>query len=116
LLGDGAAIERLLAEFTGKVSGLILNHWQFPHEMVVTGLAREQWQRGTHGRADLADLILIARHHTYLGEPAARKLSALTDLPAFHRLPLGESEPEQDFLFLREAREEVESLRKMLLS
>jgi HD-like signal output (HDOD) protein len=116
LLGDGAAIELLLAEFTGKVSGMILNHWQFPHELVVTGLAREQWQRGTHERADLADLVLIARHHTYLGEPAARKLPALKDLPAFHRLRLDESGPEQGLLFLREAREEVESLRKMLLS
>jgi hypothetical protein len=27
LLGDDASVERLLAEFTGKVSGLILNHW-----------------------------------------------------------------------------------------
>lgn len=116
LLGDAACIDTLLSEFTGKVSGLILNHWQFPHELVVTGLAREQWQRDKAGRADLADLILIARYHTYLGEPAAKKLPPLKDLSAFQRLALGELGPEQGLLFLREAREEVESLRKILLS
>lgn len=116
LLGDNVAVEELLGEFTGKVSGLILNHWQFPHELVVAGLTREQWQRDRRERADLADLILIARYHTYLGEPAARKLPPLKDLPAFQRLPLGELGPEQGLLFLREAREDVESLRQILLS
>lgn len=116
LLGDDASVEALLAEFTGKISGLILNRWQFPYEMVVAGLTREQWQRDGHERADLADLILIARYHTYLGEPAAQKLPPLRELPAFQRLRLGELGPEQGLLFLREAREEVESLREILLS
>lgn len=116
LLADHAAVNALLSQFTGKVSGLILNHWQFPHDQVVSGLAREEWFRNKSERADLADLILVARYHTYLGGPAARKLPALKDIPAFHRLPVGELGPEQGLLFLREAREEVESLRKILAS
>ena len=116
LLADSAIVEHLLTEFTGKVSGLILNHWQFPHDLVVTGLSREQWQRDKRGPADLADLILVARYHTYLGQPAAKKLPALSGLPAFSRLALGELGPEQGLLFLREAREEVEALRQILAS
>lgn len=116
LLADSVAVEQLLAEFTGKVSGLILNHWQFPHDLVVTGLSREQWLRDKRGPADLADLILVARYHTYLGQPAAKKLPALSGLPAFARLALGELGPEQGLLFLREAREEVEALRQILAS
>jgi len=116
LLADHSAVDALLSQFTGKVSGLILNHWQFPHDQVVAGLSREEWLRDKHERADLADLILVARYHTYLGGPTARKLPALKNLPAFHRLPFGELGPEQGLLFLREAREEVESLRNILLS
>lgn len=118
LLGDDAVVASLLSDYTGKISALILNHWEFPHSLVVASLSREQWQRDHNKSADLADLILIARYHTYLGEPqpAKRQLPPLNTLPAFRRLSLGELGPEQGLAFLREARAEVESLRQMLLS
>jgi HD-like signal output (HDOD) protein len=115
LLDDQVAIDDLLNNYTGKISALVLNHWQFDHELVAVGLERGNWLRDKPGPADLADLVLVARYHSYLGEPSHKTLPQLSTLPAFQKLKLGEIGPQQGLAFLREAQQEIDELRSALL-
>jgi len=114
LLNDHHGVDQLINEYTGKISGLVLNHWKFDYELVTVGLERGNWLRDKQGDADLADLILIARYHSYLNEPSHKKLPQLSNLPAFRKLKLGDIGPQQGLKFLREAREEIDELRSTL--
>ncbi len=111
---DESLLGQLLSEFTGKINGLILHHWKFDHELVLAALNRENWQRDTARSADLCDLILIARYHTFLSEGQHKGLPQLCSLPAFSRLGLKEADPALGFAFLKEAEEEIAELREAL--
>ncbi len=115
LLANREEVDDLLHRYAGKISGLILNAWGFESALVLAGLDRENWYRDRQPRPELADLVLVARYHTYLEEGLSRHLPPLADLPAFRKLNLGEQGPEQGLLFLKEAREELEALRDVLL-
>lgn len=114
LAADSASVQELLQQFAGKVSGLILNAWGFEPAMVVVGLDREAWLRDRQPAPELADLILVARYHTYIGQPGFKALPPLSDMPAFAKLDLGALGPEQGLLFLKEAKAELEALRLAL--
>ena len=114
LCSNPGELQKLLAEFSGKISGLILHNWQFDEELVQVGLNRENWMRDKSPQADLADLILVARYHTYLAERSHGKLPQLSRLPAFKKLGLEEIGPEQGLAFLTEAKHEIDELRSTL--
>lgn len=114
LLDAPADTERMLRDYTGKINGLVLHTWQFDHEMKVSALNRENWMRDNDKPADLADLILIARYHTYLQNSSHKRLPKLFDLPAFKRLGLEDVDPAEGIAFLKEAEQEVAQLRAML--
>lgn len=113
LIAD-ADMDLLLDSYTGKISGIILNHWHFDHELVATGLERENWLRNKKGPTDLADLILIARYHSYLSEPKHFALPPLGSLPAFKKLNLAEAGPQQGLAFVHQAQEEISELHSAL--
>jgi HD-like signal output (HDOD) protein len=115
LCSDPITIQQLLNDFTGKISGLILHNWHFDEELVLVGLNRENWMRDKTPQPDLADLVLVARYHTYLAERSHRKLPQLSRLPAFKKLRLEEIGPEQGLAFLSEAKQEIDELRSSLL-
>lgn len=114
LLNAPVDTERLLRDYTGKINGLVLHAWQFDTEMKVAALNRENWMRESDKSADLTDLILVARYHTYLGTGSHKSLPKLWDLPAFKRLGLEEADPAEGIAFLKEAEEEIEDLRNTL--
>lgn len=115
LLADRDRVLALINQFSGKISALILNAWDFDNELVNVGLERENWLRDKRPQADLADLVLVARYHTYLGEKAARGLPPLFEIPAFHKLPLGELDPEEGLAFIKAAKAEIEAMRQALV-
>ncbi|MEX1663880.1 HDOD domain-containing protein [Zhongshania arctica] len=115
LCADKNTVTELLNDFTGKISGLVLHNWRFDEELILVGLNRENWMRDKGPEADLTDLILVARYHTYLDESSHKKLPQLSRLPAFSKLGLEEMGPEQGLAFLIEAKQEISELRNTLL-
>lgn len=115
LLADRDKVTALINQYSGKISALILNAWHFDDELVNVGLERENWLRDKRPQADLADLILVARYHTFIGETAVRGLPPLFQIPAFRKLPLGELDPEEGLAFIKTAKAEVEAMRQALV-
>jgi HD-like signal output (HDOD) protein len=115
LTAKPAFVQELLSEYTGKISAMVLKTWEFDKAMVVVGLDRENWWRDRGPKPELADLVLVARYHSYIGQPNFKNLPPLSELPAFKKLNLGELGPEEGLLFIKEAKAELETLRQALL-
>ena len=106
-------VKRIIDKYAARVGTLILHKWNFQEEMVEVVRSRKDWMRDKHPQADLADIILIARLHTYVGTPKMRQCPSINSIPAFSKLPFGQLGPSQSLLMLEEAREEVETIKKL---
>lgn len=100
--------------FSGKVGPVLLKHWKLDDELVEVTRSRSDWYRNKGDKADLADLVLVARLHTYIGTQAMHSLPRITDLPAFEKLPLPDKDPQTSLAFLYEAEQDVRDVMRML--
>lgn len=113
-LPDADRIAATIDEFSPKVGVVLLEYWEFDAEMIEVARSRADWWRNPRHRADLADLILIARLHTLIGTPSQQTLPLINEVPAFFRLPLGKLGPDESLALLREARGEVAEVLALL--
>ena len=107
-------VDKIIDKYAAKVGALIMNKWNFGPEMIEVVRSRKDWQRDPAPTADLADVILIARAHTYIGTPLMRRIPPMHQMPAFNKLNLGELGPNQSLLILDEAKAEINEIRSLL--
>ncbi len=110
-----AAINELLNQHAGRVGASVLRHWGMPVVFQEVAKQREHWSRHHNGEADLIDLILLARIHSYVGQPKMADLPRIDQLPAFDKMNLGELGPNQSFVFLEQAGEAIRDIRMALI-
>ncbi|AKH19417.1 hypothetical protein AAY24_02580 [Sedimenticola thiotaurini] len=96
------------------VGVLILKQWKFDEELIEVARSRKDWWREGGKKADLSDIVLIARLHSMIGTPQFKEAPAFQELPAFGKLPVGELTPDNSIRMLDEAREEIAGLTQML--
>lgn len=96
------------------VGVLILKKWGFDEDLIEVVRSRKQWQRDPGEKADLSDIVLIARLHAMIGTPEFHDSPAFDEIPAFHKLPFGELTPGQSLKMLEDSREELAELSRML--
>jgi HD-like signal output (HDOD) protein len=106
----GEAVDQLAP----LVGVLILKGWGFDEELIEVVRSRKQWARDPAKKPDLADIVLIARLHSLIGTPEFRNCPSFGEVPAFHKLPLGELTPDQSLKMLEESREEIAELARIL--
>ena len=107
-------VDRIIDEYSARVGALILHKWNFQEDMVEVVRSRKDWMRDKSPKADLADIILLARLHSYVGTPQRRQYPPIYKVPAFKKLALGELGPEQSLLIFEEAREDVAAVKQLL--
>ena len=95
------------------VGALILQHWGFNKEFIEMVRCRKQWQRDTGKKADLGDLLLIARIHASIGHEDFTDCPSIPDIPAYYKFPLGKLTPDQSLEILAEAGDELDELQQM---
>jgi HD-like signal output (HDOD) protein len=111
------APERLAASldaWCAKVGVVLLRQWGFDEEFVEVARSRNDWLRDPGGKADLADVILVARLHACMGDGTSQPLPALEDLPAFARLPLGTMTLDERLRIVLEADREIRNVTSIL--
>ena len=96
------------------VGVMILTRWGFDAELIEAVRSRKQWLRDPQPAPDLADVVLIARLHALIGTPEFRDCPALTEMPAFRKLALGELTPELSLRILEDSRDELVELERLL--
>jgi HD-like signal output (HDOD) protein len=114
---DEPTPERVYAtieELASKVGTTLLRHWNFDDELIEVARSRKEWFRDPQKKADLADLVLIARLHTCIGTPEMKRCPRIDQIPAFGKLPLGPLGPDESLTLLAEAESEVREVTEML--
>ena len=107
-----AAVSRLSA----MVGVLLLENWKFDKEIVDVVRAREDWMRNPQPQADIADIVLIARLHSYIGTPLMSSCPRINEVPAFAKMPLGELTPGQSLKLVEVAHQDISELERLLSS
>ncbi len=105
--------EQAIDELAPMVGVLILKEWDFDDEFVEVARSRKDWLRNPQDKPDLADLILIARLHSLIGTSAFRDCPSLTDMPAYHKLSLGELSPDNSLQLLEDSRQELANIESV---
>ena len=63
---------------------------------------------------DLADIVLLARLHSYVGTPQMRRYPPLYKVPAFKKIGLDKSGPQKSIELLTEAKQEIAAIKELL--
>lgn len=103
------ALESSIHALRTQLSGMILSKWQLPAELVSAAKDAENWYRQRVGRADYADLVIVAQLH----DGVAGDIDP-SQVPALSRLGLSASEIDRGLELLHDAHEEVAAARRLL--
>lgn len=109
------AYTNLTNRYATAIGELMLRNWQFDETLINVVKSRENWTRDSGEDVDTADIVTIARHHLHMGRGELSSCPAITDIPAYHKLPFKELSPDQSLQILEEAKEEIEEIRQMLV-
>lgn len=107
-------VAQIIDRYTARVGALMLRKWNFQEEMVEVVRSRKDWMRDKSENADLADIVLLARLHSYVGTPQMRRHPALYKVPAFKKVGLDKSGPKESIDLLIEAKQEVAEIKQLL--
>jgi len=104
-------VQRIIDTYAARVGTLILHKWNFQEEMVEVVRSRKDWMRDKNPKADLADIITIARLHSYVGTAKMRHCPRISAIPAYQKLPFGQLGPSESLRILEEASEDVREIK-----
>ena len=93
---------------------MLLARWKLDDELVTVVRSRNDWLRDGGSRADLADLVLIARAHVLVGTPQASERPRLDRMPALRKLSLGPLAPDDSLVLFAEAEADVREVEELL--
>lgn len=103
------ALEASIQALRSQLSGMILSKWQLPHGLVVAAKEAEDWYRDHDGKADYADLVIVAQiHEGIAGDLDPEKV------PALGRLGLSTEEIDRGIELLNGAAEEIDAAKRQL--
>lgn len=112
LTNSNEVIDHLLERLHVQLGTVILETWRFSPELV-TAVANHETptHAGTNGKADYADLVIIANLQTHRAQPQDLSSGYGHGITAFQRLGI---KPDEINLELDNRREKIEAVKKLL--
>jgi HD-like signal output (HDOD) protein len=103
---DENSLDQTVKALRPQINSMLLQNWNLGDELVTVGEESRSWFRNNAVSADLCDLVLIARYHSYLGTEQADQLPLLSKLTDF-----GSADSLE---FMKESQDEVAAIEQML--
>ncbi|WLQ14131.1 HDOD domain-containing protein [Hahella aquimaris] len=108
-------LETLIMELRQEIGCALLESWEFPDAFVAAARHAEDYMYDSGQETPTyADLVIVAQIHSYIGKPEHGSIPPLDQVPAFHKLALGELSPQRSLQVLQMAEEEINSVRRLL--
>ncbi|MDB6060689.1 MAG: hypothetical protein JWM78_792 [Verrucomicrobiaceae bacterium] len=114
LLENEVLLRQWCDRLKGEVGAMVLEHWQFPDEIVEVARGCEEWTRCPSTRADLCDLVLVATLHSYIGKRRQPAPPRMDQVPAYQKLALGKLTPELTLQILVEAKDQISQAKALV--
>lgn len=104
------ALNRLLEVLHTRVGTLVLKAWKFPEELINAVSDHENLQRDPGTDPDYGDVVLVANLLSHVGTDHRHTRLDWSTIPAFSRLALT---PEESIEVLKNAREQIQEIKKL---
>ncbi|OOZ38056.1 hypothetical protein BOW53_16670 [Solemya pervernicosa gill symbiont] len=114
LLSNEQELDDAVEHLRGQVGAMVLRKWFFASDLVTVVLEAENYDYDSEFGPDYADVVLVSQLHSYFGTPKASGLPPLFERPAFGKLPLSQLGPEKSIEALKEARKNIDEMRRLL--
>ena len=108
------ARKQALAAVSRNLGELILGKWGFAQNFVDCVSFSDQWQRTHSGKAELVDVIQVAKLHSYMLHHRHLPIARVDLSPAFQRLNLGELTPQLTIKILEQSHAQVVNVKRLL--
>ena len=113
---DMEELRAAVAELTPQIGAVLLEQWGFDERFVEVARRRDAWDHDPEAPVDLADLVMIARLHSYIGTRWMHRLPRIDQVTAYAKLPVGELSPKMSLTMLDEASKDIEEVQQLLAS
>ncbi|WP_455211964.1 HDOD domain-containing protein [Kaarinaea lacus] len=114
IASDENILDATVNSLKAEVGAIILAKWQFSQDFITVAKDAENWMRDS-SMADYADLVLVAKLHTFIGrEHQEKQLPQLFAVPAFHKLGLDQDDPNKGLSIIADANEQINEIRSLL--
>lgn len=111
---DDEKLKQVMSAMRGAIGSAILRRWGFIDDMILVAQEAENWLRTHEGKADYADLVIIAQLHTYIGKPEMPHLPTLDQIPALKKFDIGELTPKLSLKILDKAEKKIARAESLL--
>jgi len=113
-VGKPGVLEHMINSLRAQTGSMILQDWGFPTEFIICALEAEDWFRDSGTEPDYCDLIILSQLHSFIGTPLSTNKPAINEIPAFHKLELGDLTPEKTFQIIKESKEQITQIQSIL--
>lgn len=100
-------IEAILPHVRGPLGTFLLEKWEVPVEFVRIPALAENWLHDAGETLTLADIVILAKLHTYIGTPLQAQLPHIDSIPAYSKLSDSRLSPGMSLQILHEAKDRV---------
>ena len=117
LFADYHQLQVTIANLRGEIGLAVLQQWGFGAAYQDVVLHAEDWSYDSGEQsANLADVVIIAQLHAFIGKPLALhpQLPPFDQVPAFRHMRGMALTPQQSLRVLAEAREQIQALKALL--
>ena len=114
LTQDAKVLDDAIAHLRPQLGGAIVRRWHLPEELALVAQESDNWERDANTHPDYVDLVLIAQLHCFVGTTRMQELPRIDQIPAYHKLALGELTPDFSLHLLEEAGEEIREVEQLL--
>jgi HD-like signal output (HDOD) protein len=108
-------INDLVQRLAQKLGSLVLRQWSFDNELIEVPQQINNHNYAPDQEIDYVDLVIVANMHSQFGKEDADR-PVLQDVASFRKLPLFQIGPDASIELLYEAREEISTMTRMLMS
>lgn len=108
------AIESALPYFRAPVGARLLRNLEFAQELCNIPQLAENWHYDSGPRLTIADIVILARLHSYFGSGKAVEQPYLNTIPAYSKLRNGKLGPDFSLSVLHDAQHRVRAAMHLL--
>lgn len=111
---DLAELETAFPYLRGPVGYLVLHTLGFSANLCNIPNLAEDWHHDSGDCLGIADIVILAKLHSYFGNQQARDLPYINSIPAYAKISEGKLDPDFSLAILRKAHDRIDAVMRLL--